>query len=107
MEAINIVTEGVPVTWAPARLLRQPLRPAVWEGHYDFLFPAVLDADVDQLVLEFARKGYDDLQLIRKYGWDREPRPRRDRREVRGDREPADEVAGRIRRALDVVPPTA
>ena len=42
-----------------------------WEGHYDFLFPAVLDADVDQLVLEFARKGYDDLQLIRKYGWDR------------------------------------
>ena len=35
-----------------------------WEGHYDFLFPAVLEAHVDQLVLEFARKGYDDLALV-------------------------------------------
>jgi hypothetical protein len=39
----------------------------LWEGHYDFLFPAILDADVDQLVLEFARKGYDDLDLFRRY----------------------------------------
>ena len=36
----------------------------VWEGHYEFLFPAILDAQVDQLVLEFARKGYDDLELF-------------------------------------------
>ena len=36
----------------------------LWEGHYDFLFPAMLDADIDQLVLEFARKGYDDLELF-------------------------------------------
>jgi 5-methyltetrahydropteroyltriglutamate--homocysteine methyltransferase len=39
----------------------------VWEGHYEFLFPTILDAQVDQLVLEFARKGYDDLELFRKY----------------------------------------
>ena len=44
----------------------------LWEGHYDFLFPAVLDASVDQLVLEFARKGYDDLPVIEKFGWDRD-----------------------------------
>jgi 5-methyltetrahydropteroyltriglutamate--homocysteine methyltransferase len=39
----------------------------VWEGHYEFLFPAILDAHVDQLVLEFARKGYQDLELFKKY----------------------------------------
>ena len=38
-----------------------------WEGHYDFLFPAIMEAQVDQLVLEFARKGYDDLELFRQY----------------------------------------
>ena len=52
-----------------ARLLRQPARPAVLGGHYDFLFPAVLAARVDQLVLEFAGKGLDDLRLIKEYGW--------------------------------------
>ena len=43
----------------------------LWQGHYDFLFPAVLDVAVDQLVLEFARKGYDDLPVIQKSGWNR------------------------------------
>jgi 5-methyltetrahydropteroyltriglutamate--homocysteine methyltransferase len=41
-------------------------RPA-WEGHYDFLFPAVCEARIDELVLEFARKGLDDLELVRRY----------------------------------------
>jgi 5-methyltetrahydropteroyltriglutamate--homocysteine methyltransferase len=44
-------------------------RPA-WEGHYDFLFPAVLDAKVNELVLEFGRKGLDDLDLFRRYSND-------------------------------------
>ena len=39
----------------------------VWEGNYDFLFPAILEAQIDQLVLEFARKGYDDLELFTPY----------------------------------------
>ncbi len=39
----------------------------VWEGNYDFLFPDILEAEVDQLVLEFARKGYDDLALFKRY----------------------------------------
>ena len=74
-----------------------------WEGHYDFLFPAVKAARVDQVVLEFARKGLDDLRLIRQHGWDKwlglgvidvkSP-------EV----EAAELVASRIRRALDYVP---
>jgi 5-methyltetrahydropteroyltriglutamate--homocysteine methyltransferase len=72
IEAINIVTEDIPVTWALHVCYGNRYARPSWEGHYDFLFPAVMDADVDQLVLEFARKGYDDLQLLRKYGWDRD-----------------------------------
>ena len=34
--------------------------------HYNFLCPAVFVAAVDQLILEFARKRYDDLQLLQR-----------------------------------------
>jgi 5-methyltetrahydropteroyltriglutamate--homocysteine methyltransferase len=68
VKAINTVYDGVS---GPARAVHvcygnRYARP-VWEGHYEFLFPTILDAQVDQLVLEFARKGYDDLGLFKKY----------------------------------------
>ena len=67
VKAINIVVEGVDVEWALHICYgNRHARPA-WEGHYDFLFPAIMDAQVDQLVLEFARKGYDDVVLFKKY----------------------------------------
>src|SRR6185312_10650700 len=77
----------------------------LWEGQYDFLFPAILEAQVDQVVLEFARKGYDDLELFRRY-------PETPfmlglgvidvkSREV----EQPELVAARVRRALQVLPP--
>jgi 5-methyltetrahydropteroyltriglutamate--homocysteine methyltransferase len=69
VEAVNIVTDGVPVTWALHVCYGNRYARPSWEGHYDFLFPAVLDARVDQLVLEFARKGLEDLQLIKEYAW--------------------------------------
>jgi 5-methyltetrahydropteroyltriglutamate--homocysteine methyltransferase len=71
VEAINIVTEGTDVTWALHVCYGNRYSRPLWQGHYDFLFPAVLAAAVDQLVLEFARKGYDDLPVIQKSGWDR------------------------------------
>ena len=76
------MTAGVDVTWGLHVCYGNRYARPVWEGHYDFLFPAVLDAAVDQLLLEFARKGYDDLQLIGRYGWDRDVGCRRHRREV-------------------------
>jgi 5-methyltetrahydropteroyltriglutamate--homocysteine methyltransferase len=105
VEAVNIVTDGVPVTWALHVCYgNRHARPS-WEGHYDFLFPAVLSARVDQLVLEFARKGPDDLRLIRQYDWQsalglgvvdvKSP-------EV----ESPELVAARIRRGLEYVPPS-
>jgi 5-methyltetrahydropteroyltriglutamate--homocysteine methyltransferase len=69
VEAANIVTEGVPVTWALHVCYGNRYARPSWEGHYDFLFPAVLSAHVDQLVLEFARKGLEDLRLIQACDW--------------------------------------
>src|SRR5215471_2596207 len=103
VEAVNIVTDGVPVSWALHVCYGNRYARPSWEGHYDFLFPAVLGARVDQLVLEFARKRLDDLRLIRQHGWDKwlglgvidVKNP-----EV----EAAELVASRIRRALEYVP---
>ncbi|MGH3885807.1 MAG: hypothetical protein ACRDSZ_04420 [Pseudonocardiaceae bacterium] len=71
VEAINIVTQGVGVTWGLHVCYGNRYARPSWEGHYDFLFPAVLDANVDQLILEFGRKGYEDLDVIQQRGWDR------------------------------------
>jgi 5-methyltetrahydropteroyltriglutamate--homocysteine methyltransferase len=104
VEAVNIVTDGVPVTWGLHVCYGNRYARPSWEGHYDFLFPAVLAARVDQLVLEFARKGLEDLRLIKQYAWQsalgmgvidvKSPTV-----------ETPDLVAERIRRALEYVDP--
>ncbi|HEV2258341.1 MAG TPA: hypothetical protein VGS06_34885, partial [Streptosporangiaceae bacterium] len=71
VEAVNMVTDGVDATWALHVCYGNRYARPSWEGHYDFLFPAVQAARVDQIVLEFARKGLDDLRLIGQYGWDK------------------------------------
>src|ERR1700678_282705 len=104
VEAVNIVTDGVPATWALHVCYGNRYARPSSEGHYDFLFPAVLDARVDQLVLEFARKGLDDLRLIKQYAW-----PAGLGVGVLDVKSPAvetpDLVAARIRRALEYVDP--
>ena len=104
VEAVNIVTDGVPATWALHVCYGNRYARPSWEGHYDFLFPAVLEARVDQLVLEFARKGLDDLRLIKEYAW-----PSALGLGVIDVKSSAVEspelVAARIRRALEYVDP--
>jgi 5-methyltetrahydropteroyltriglutamate--homocysteine methyltransferase len=106
VKAINIVYDGVE---GPSHAVHvcygnRYARP-VWEGHYEFLFPAILDANVDQLVLEFARKGYHDLELFRKYPTQsltlglgvidvKNPTP-----------ESIEAIVARVHQALQVVPP--
>lgn len=106
VRAINMVYEGVE---GPSRAVHvcygnRYARP-VWEGHYEFLFPAIMDAQVDQVVLEFARKGYDDLQLFKKYpsgsltlglGVVDVKNPAAEPREL---------IVSRVRQALRVLPP--
>jgi len=104
VEAVNIVTDGVPVTWGLHVCYGNRYARPSWEGHYDFLFPAVLAARVDQLVLEFARKGLDDLRLIKQYAWQSSLGMG-----VIDVKSPAVEtpelVAARIRKALEYVDP--
>jgi 5-methyltetrahydropteroyltriglutamate--homocysteine methyltransferase len=38
-----------------------------WEGSYRYLFPAVLDARIQQITLEFARRGGEDLDLFKEF----------------------------------------
>jgi 5-methyltetrahydropteroyltriglutamate--homocysteine methyltransferase len=105
VRAINAVYEGVdgPVKAVHVCYGNRYARP-VWEGNYDFLFPHILEARVDQLVLEFARKGYDDLDLFRRY-------PSTEFLLGLGvidvkslTLETPDEIASRIRKALQVLP---
>jgi 5-methyltetrahydropteroyltriglutamate--homocysteine methyltransferase len=104
VEAVNIVTDGVPATWALHVCYGNRYARPSWEGHYDFLFPAVTGARVDQITLEFARKGLDDLRLLRQHNWDRSLGF--GVIDVKSAAvEPPDLVASRIRRALEFVPP--
>jgi len=103
VEAINIVAKDVDVTWALHVCYGNRYARPLWQGHYDFLFPAVLDAAVDQLVLEFARKGYEDLPVLAKSGWDRDVGLGVIDVKSTAAETPL-QVADRIRRALDIVP---
>ena len=103
VEAVNIVTDGVPVSWGLHVCYGNRYARPSWEGHYDFLFPAVTAARVDALVLEFARKGLDDLRLLKEHAWDRYLGL--GVIDVKATEVEAPElVASRIRRALEFVP---
>jgi 5-methyltetrahydropteroyltriglutamate--homocysteine methyltransferase len=104
IEAVNIVTDVPGVTWVLHVCYGNRYARPLWEGHYDFLFPAVKDARIDQLALEFARRGDEELVLLERYGWDRGLGL--GVIDVRSEQvETAQEVAARIRRGLRYVPP--
>lgn len=104
MAAIGVVTDGVDADWGLHVCYGNRYARPLWEGHYSFLFPAVLAAPVGRLTLEFARKGYEDLTLLAEHGWDREVGL--GVIDVKTHQiETTDTVAGRIRRAMELVPP--
>jgi 5-methyltetrahydropteroyltriglutamate--homocysteine methyltransferase len=104
VEAVNIVTSGAEVTWILHVCYGNRYARPLWEGHYDFLFPAVQEANVDQLALEFARTGDEDLGLLKQHQWDRGLGL--GVIDVKTERvEPPELVATRIRRALRFVAP--
>lgn len=104
VEAVNIVTSDVPATWALHVCYGNRYARPSWEGHYDFLFPAVISANIDQITLEFARKGTEDLRLLAEHEWDRSLGF--GVIDVKSARvETPDLVAARIRRALKCVRP--
>ncbi|MGH7333468.1 MAG: methionine synthase [Candidatus Rokuibacteriota bacterium] len=67
IKAINTLVAGVDA-WVGLHICygNRYGKPA-WEGSYRYLFPAVLAAQVQQLTLEFGRRGEDDVQLFREF----------------------------------------
>jgi 5-methyltetrahydropteroyltriglutamate--homocysteine methyltransferase len=67
LKALNALVEGVDTKIALHVCYGNRYGKPSWEGSYRYLFPAVLDAHIQQLTLEFARRGGEDLDLFREF----------------------------------------
>ena len=104
VKVINTLVEGVDAKIAVHICYGNRYGKPSWEGTYRYLFPTILEAKVQQLTLEFARRGGEDLDLFKEF----------DSPFELGvgvidvkthDIETPEMVAERIRKALDVLPP--
>jgi 5-methyltetrahydropteroyltriglutamate--homocysteine methyltransferase len=104
VRAINAAVENVTVPVTLHICYGNRYGKPSFEGSYKYLFPTILDAKVNALSLEFARRGEEDIQLFKEYKApftlglgviDVKTQ----------DVESPALVADRIRRALEVVPP--
>jgi 5-methyltetrahydropteroyltriglutamate--homocysteine methyltransferase len=103
IKALNALVEGVDTKIGLHVCYGNRYGKPSWEGSYRYLFPAVLDAHIQQLSMEFARRGGEDLDLFREF------KPPFDLGvgviDVKNDEiETPDMVAEHIRRALAVMP---
>lgn len=67
VRAINIACEGVESHIILHVCYGNRYGKPYWDGNYRFLFPAIFEAHIHQLALEFARRGDEDLDLFSKY----------------------------------------
>jgi 5-methyltetrahydropteroyltriglutamate--homocysteine methyltransferase len=64
---LNALVEGVNAKIAVHICYGNRYGKPSWEGSYRYLFPKILSAKVQQLSLEFARRGGEDLDLFREF----------------------------------------
>ena len=67
LKALNTLVDGVDTKIALHVCYGNRYGKPSWEGSYRYLFPAILDAHIQQLTLEFARRGGEDLDLFREF----------------------------------------
>jgi 5-methyltetrahydropteroyltriglutamate--homocysteine methyltransferase len=67
VEALNALVDGVDAKIAVHICYGNRYGKPSWEGSYRYLFPRILDAKVHQVTLEFARRGGEDLDLLREF----------------------------------------
>src|ERR1700728_3989260 len=104
VNVINTLVEGVDARIAIHICYGNRYGKPSWEGSYRYLFPAILQAKVSSLSLEFARRGGEDLDLFREF------KPPFELGagviDVKDNSvETPDIVAERIRKTMKVVPP--
>ena len=103
VKVMNTLVEGVDAKIAVHICYGNRYGKPSWEGSYRYLFPTILKAKVQQLTLEFARRGGEDLDLFKEFQAPFElglgvidvKNP---------DIETPDMVAEHIRKALEVMP---
>ena len=104
IKALDRAMDGITCTTAVHICYGNRYGKPSWEGSYRYLFPKILDAKVQQLTLEFARRGVEDLDLFREFN-----APFELGFGVIDVKDHAvetpDIVAERIRKALKVLPP--
>lgn len=103
VRALNALVEGVDARIAVHICYGNRYGKPSWAGSYRYLLPGILDATVQQLTLEFARRGGEDLEIFR------ELPPRFEVGigviDVKTQAvETPHQVAERIRKALEVIP---
>jgi 5-methyltetrahydropteroyltriglutamate--homocysteine methyltransferase len=67
VKVLNALVEGVDAKIAVHICYGNRYGKPSWEGSYRYLFPRILDAKVQQLTLEFARRGGEDLDLFKEF----------------------------------------
>src|SRR6478609_34849 len=67
VNVINTLVEGVDARIAVHICYGNRYGKRSWEGSYRYLFPTILGAKVQQLTLEFARRGGEDLDLFKEF----------------------------------------
>ncbi len=67
VKVINTLVEGVDAHVSVHICYGNRYGKPSWEGSYRYLFPRILDANVQQLTLEFARRGGEDLDLFKEF----------------------------------------
>jgi 5-methyltetrahydropteroyltriglutamate--homocysteine methyltransferase len=104
LKAINAMVDGVTANITLHVCYGNRYGKPSFEGSYRYLFPAILQAKIHTVSMEFARRGEDDLQLFKEFNV-----PFNVGIGVidvkTNEVESASFVADRIRRALEVIPP--
>lgn len=67
LRAVNALVDGVEARVGLHICYGNRYGKPSWEGSYRYLFPAVLEARIDLLTLEFARRGEADVALFREF----------------------------------------
>src|SRR5579862_8224709 len=103
VRALNTMVDGVNAKIAVHICYGNRYGKPSWEGSYRYLFPTILEAKVQQVTMEFARRGGEDLDLFKEFNAPFELGL--GVIDVKNtDIETPDMVAQHIRKALEVMP---
>jgi len=67
VKVLNTLVEGVDAKIALHVCYGNRYGKPSWAGNYRYLFPTILEANIQQLTLEFARRGGEDLELFKEF----------------------------------------